>query len=143
MHIPRRIGNKIHRIHQKIHRVGALNSEPIVLRWSELNTPEGYLPDVETSPQPVATERTQTVPAFVHYVNIHTTGNIRYTQVRHGDVILDFLGDVILDDKPQLRFEVGGKIYVQKEGGDELAASWDVRCNGQAITRTILASLMS
>lgn len=153
MHIPRSIGRKIHRLHQKIHRQGALNAEPVALRWTDLVFPEGYLQDVETSPQPVATPRVLIVTALVHTVNIHTTGYTRYTQVRHGDVILDFLGDAPLDDKPHLRFEIGGvvanddmtggAIYVQKDGGDELAASWDVRCNGLPVTRTVLACLLS
>lgn len=143
MHIPRNIGRKVHRLHKKIHGQRALNSEPVILRWTQLVTPPGYNPHVETSPQPTATEMSSPVVAFVHYVNIHTTGYTRFAQVRQGDVILDFPGDVVLDDKPQLRFEIGGKIYIQKDGGDELAASWDVRCNGQAVTRTVLVSLMS
>ena len=185
MQVPRRIGRQIQRIHQKLHRAGALNSEPIALRWTELAVPPGYLADVETSPRPVATPRVAIVTAFLHYVNIHTTGYTRYTQVRQGDVILDFPGDVDLENKPQLRFEIGGqiilgdallagdgdpllagdggsiltdsgdtipvasadmrggKIYVQKDGGDEIAASWDVRCNGQPVTRTVLVTLLS
>ena len=143
MHIPRRIGRKVHRITQKLHSQGALNSELVTLRWSALTIPQGHNPHVETSPQPAATEQTQQTRAFVHYVNIHTTGYTKYTQIRQGDVILDFQGDVVLDNKPQLRFEIGGKIYIQKDGGDELAASWDVRCNGMPVTRTVLVTLMS
>lgn len=140
MHIPRRIGNKIHRLHRKLHQQGAMNSEPVVLRWSELVYPEGHNPHLETSPQPAATERSLPLTAFVHYVQIATTGYSRYTQVRQGDVILDFPGDVALDNKPHLQFEIGGALYIQKDGGDELAKSWDVRCNGQTITRTVLVT---
>jgi len=143
MHLPRNIGRKVHRITRKIHSQGLLNSEPVTLRWSELVIPQGYNPHVETSPQPVATEQTLALTCFVHYVNIHTTGYTQYTQIRMGDVILDFLGDVQLDNKPHLQFEIGGKIYIQKAGGDELAASWDVRCNGIPVTRTVLVTLKS
>ena len=140
------IGRKLARFHARLHRSGALNSEPVTLRWRTASAPPtGYLPDVESSAGSAVTftDHSAVVTALVHYVNIHTTGYTRYAQIEHGDVILDFLGSVALDDKPALRFEVGGKIYVQKDGGDELASSWDVRCNGTPITRTVLASLLS
>jgi hypothetical protein len=143
MYLPRAIGRKVHRITRKLHSQGALNSDPVTLRWTELVIPPGHNPHIETSPQPTATEHTAQVTAFVHYVNIHTTGYSKFTQIRQGDVILDFPGDVELDNKPQLRFEIGGKIYIQKDGGDELAASWDVRCNGQPVTRTVLVTLLA
>jgi len=153
MHVPRNIGRKIQRMHEKIHRMGALNSEPVALRWVDLVIPPGYLPDVETSPQPVSTPRVQILTAFVHYVGVSTTGYTRYTQVRQGDVILDFPGDVAIDGKSHLRFEIGGvvaagdmtggQVFTQKDGGDELAKSWDVRCNGQPVTRTVLVTPLS
>lgn len=142
-HVPRRIGNKIARIHRSLHRAGALNSEEIILRWAELQVPEGYIPDLETSPQPTSVEMSKSEMAFVHYVDIHTTGYTRFTQIRKGDIILDFPGDVQIDGKAQLRFEIGGSIYTQKDGGDELAKSWDVRCNGVAVTRTVLVTPVS
>jgi hypothetical protein len=178
MHVPRNIGRKIHRLHKKLHRMGALNSEPVTLRWVDLTIPDGYLPDVETSPQPVSVPRAAVTTAFVHHVGISTTGYTRYTQVRQGDIILDFPGDVPLDDKRHLRFEIGvhhpngippnvvrdtngvpvrsddghfvlhsdetiGQVFIQKDGGDELAKSWDVRCNGFPVTRTVLVTPLS
>ena len=149
MRIPRNIGRKIHRLHQKIHRAGALNSEKVLLRWTQLTIPTGHNPHIETSPQPTAAEQKQEVFCFVHYVNIHTTGYTRFTEIKTGDVILDFIGDVAIDGKEGLEFEIGrvgntpGKLYVQKNGGKELAESWDVHANNQAVTRTVLVTLKS
>lgn len=145
MRIPRNIGRQIARLHRQIHRSGALNSGPVTLQWrTTAAVPVGYLPDIETSAAgSTFTDHAEVTTALIHYVNIHTTGYSRFAQVESGDVILDFLGDVEIDGKDALRFLIGGKVYVQKDGGDELASSWDVRCNGQAVTRTVLVSLLS
>ncbi len=144
MKIPRNIGRKISRIHQKIQRSGALNSEAVILHWRVSSlAPAGYLPDVESSAGGMTwQDQSESVTALVHYVNIHTTGYTRHAQVETGNIILDFLGNAAIDGKQDLRFEVGGKLYVQKDGGNELASSWDVRCNGVPVTRTVLASLL-
>lgn len=143
MRIPRNIGRKLARAHASIQRSGVLNSEPVTLRWRTASAPAaGYLPDVESSGAAATfTDHSEVVTALVHYVNIHTTGYVRHAQVETGNVILDFPGDVNLDDKPSLRFEIGGRIYVQKDGGNDLAESWDVRCNGVPVTRTVLLTL--
>lgn len=143
--IPRRIGNQIRRLHQRIHRAGALNSAPVILHWVTTTTPPGYLPDVETSGAgAVVAPHSLEITALVHYVNIQTTGYVRFASIKTGDVILDFLGDAPLDGKPGLRFEIGGIMHVQKDaGGDDLAASWDVRCNGVPITRTLVVQPLS
>jgi hypothetical protein len=145
MRIPRNIGLQLTRLHQKIQRSGALNSEPVILRWRVTTAvPVGYLPDVEaTGTGATFADQELAVSALIHYVNIHTTGFSRFAQIESGDVILDFLGDVAIDGKDSLRFIIGGKVYVQKDGGDELASSWDVRCNGHAVTRTVLVTLLS
>ena len=140
MRVPRRIANKIRRIQDTIHRAGGMNSELVTMTWTEETVPPGYDPNLETSPQPTVQAMTQEARAFVHYVNIQTTGYAKFAQVRHGDVILDFMGDVEIDGKRDMRFEVGGKVFVQKDGGNELAESWDVRCNGIPVTRTVLVS---
>jgi hypothetical protein len=141
----RNIGPRLRRIHQRIQRSGSLNSGPVTLRWrTAASVPPDYLPDVETSAAgSTYVDHEELSHALIHYVNIHTTGYSRFAQIEHGDIILDFLGDMAIDGKEALRFIIGGKIYVQKDGGDELASSWDVRCNGIAVTRTVLVTLLS
>lgn len=144
MRIPRRVGQRIRRVQKALHRAGAVNSGEVTLHWTETTVPDGYLPDVETTGDgSVSTERSlEGLRAFIHYVNIHTTGYVRHARVEHGDVILDFMDDAPIDGKQSLRFLIDSKIYVQKDGGAELATSWDVRCNGVPVTRTVLVTLM-
>lgn len=125
-----------------------MNVGEVVLRWRGVeDAPVGADPHLQVSKVgTVYPEQTISKKAFIHYVNIHTTGYTKNTEVKTGDVILDFLGDVVIDGLANLQFELldesGAKsIYVQKNGGDELAQSWDVRCNGLAITRTVLVTL--
>ena len=144
MRIPAHIGRRLHRMQHRLLAGGMLNAEEITLAWTDVTPATGWLPDIEGSAAaPTVTPRTAIARAFVHYVNIHQTGYTRHAQIERGDVILDFPGDVDLDGKSGLRFIIGGRIYVQKDGGDELAASWDVRCGGTAITRTVLCTLLS
>lgn len=140
MRVPRRIANKIRRVQDAIHRAGGLNSELVEMRWTVEVAPDGYDPNIETSAAPVVSEQVAEARAFVHYVNIQTSGYVKFAEVRNGDVILDFTGDVDIDGKKDLRFIIGGQVFVQKMAGKDLANSWDVRCNGVAVTRTVLCS---
>jgi hypothetical protein len=58
-------------------------------------------------------------------------------------VILDFLGSVDLDSKPDCRYVISGKTYVAKVTNPSLSSAWDVRCNGVPITRTVLVTLLA
>lgn len=143
MRIPRNLGPKITRVAKQLLASG-LNTENVVLRWRETVLPDGYVADLEsTHAGAVVSEKSETVPAFVHYVNIQTTGFVKHAEVGMGDVILDFLGAVDLDGKPGLRYEVGGKLYVAKVASSSLQSSWDVRINGTPITKTVLVTLIS
>lgn len=141
MNAARRLARKMSRMLAK----GDMNSGDVILRWrGVVDQPAGY--DALLKVSKVGTlhpEMTDTKKAFIHYVNIHTTGYTRFTEIKTGDVILDFMGDVEIDGLEGLQFEIGGKTYVQKNGGKDLAESWDVRCNGVPITRTVLVTLKS
>lgn len=139
--LPPRLANRLTRAVRSVIASGSLNTSPVILRWRDPSAPEP-IPGIETSADPAAVERTAEVQALVHYVSIGSTGSSQFTKFEKGDVILDFPGDVDLDTKPDLRFEIGGKIYVQKATGTELAESWDVRCNGVPVTRTVLVTLL-
>lgn len=125
---------------------GALNTGPVILRWRErADGAVAYDPNLAVTKEDAAfTAKSDVVIAFIHYVAVGTTSFVRFSEVTAGDVILDFPGDVTVDGGKQLdaleglQFEIDGKPYVQKKAGDALAKSWDLRCNGVAITRTIL-----
>jgi signal peptidase I len=139
------IGRRLQRKTSRLLAKGALNSGEVILRWREVSgLPVDYDPHIQVSRAGASfTERSATKRALIHYVNIHTTGYSKFTEIKTGDVILDFPGDVEIDGLEGLQFEIGGKIYVQKNGGNELAESWDVRCNGVPVTRTVLVTLKS
>jgi hypothetical protein len=141
----RSIGRRIQRQVNRLIQSGALNTGEVVLRWRESSgAPLDADPLLESTRSNVIwTDRSATKRAFIHYVNIHTTAYSRNLEIKTGDVILDFPGDVAIDGLESLEFEVGGKLYVQKHGGRQLAESWDVRCNGLAVTRTVLLTLKS
>lgn len=121
---------------------GSLNACPVVLKWRSPASVSSANPAIETAATPEGEDHEETVNAFVHYVGSNDTGGdttarARFTEIQRGDVILDFPGDVDLDGKPNLRFGIGGRDYVQKAVGGPVAQSWDVRMGGVPIIRTI------
>lgn len=147
----RNIGRRITRVMKRMHKNGIANSGPVVLRWRTRTGSSGsYDPHLQVSKAGTAyAEASETKIAFIHTVNIHTTGYTRFSQIQTGDIILDFIGDVTIDGREGLEFEIGrvgntpGRLYVQKNAGDELAQSWDVHAGNQAVTRTVLVTLKS
>jgi hypothetical protein len=141
----RNLGARMARRHARLAKRKMLNAGDVLLRWRErTGVPVDYDRHLACSAETMQIEdKSDTVQAFIHYVDIHTTGYTRFAQVQAGDVILDFPADVVIDGKEDLRFEIGGEIYVQKNGGNELAKSWDVRCGGVPVVRTVLVTKMS
>ncbi len=146
----RNLGNRLRRKITRLIARDQLNAGDVVMRWrGVVAAPQNMNPNLQVSKTGTTyPELTETKKAFIHYVNIHTTGYTKNTEIKTGDVILDFPGDVVIDGRANLQFEIeaedGSKsIYVQKNGGDELAKSWDVRCGGIAVTRTVLLTLKS
>ena len=143
MRIPRNIGPKLTRMANRLIASG-LNAEPVILLWRSAELPAGYVEGLESSAEgAMVRDFEETISAFVHYVNIQTTGYVAHSEVRLGDVILDFPGSVDLDSRQDLRFSIGGKIYVPKKTPTSIASSWDVRVNGNPITKTVLVTLQS
>lgn len=147
----RNIGRRITRTMARMLKNRVANSGPVVLRWrTRTGSSVHYDPNLQASKAGTAyAEASETKIAFIHTVSIHTTGYTRFTEIKTGDIILDFIGDVQIDGREGLEFEIGrvgntpGKLYVQKNGGKDLAESWDVHANNQAVTRTVLVTLKS
>jgi hypothetical protein len=119
---------------------GGMNSGNVTIRWREQTGAPGD-PELESSQGgEVWAERSEVRKAFIHYVSPGGTGYQRHSEVQTGDVILDFPGAVDLGDIKDATFTVddSGTVYVRKDAGRELAASWDVRCGGVAICMTLL-----
>jgi hypothetical protein len=133
-------GRKLLRTLKKVQRRRALNTEPVILRW---RTASGASPHANRNlPVSLAgtthAEHSETLYPLVHFVSIQTKSYVKFTEITEGDVILDFIGHVAIDGRLDLDFEIAGVRYIQKKTGADLAKSWDVRCNGVAITRSIL-----
>ncbi len=132
------------RINRKFNRLRSKVGENVILRWRVRSGSGNYDPVLDGSnPAFTWADHSEEKKAFVHYVGIHTTGYTRNSEIKLGDVILDFISDVEIDDKQSLEFQIGGELYVQKNGGKDLAKSWDVRCGGVPINRTVLVTLKS
>ncbi len=119
---------------------GGMNAGNVTIRWRTQTGVAGD-PQLESSQDgEVWTDHSEVRPAFIHYVSAGTTTYQRHSEVQTGDVILDFPGAVNLGPLKDATFTVddSGTVYVRKDVGRELAASWDVRCGGVAICMTLL-----
>jgi len=76
--------------------------------------------------------------AFFHTVQPRASGFQRFVEVQTGDVMLDYLVDLELDGKEDLRVEIAGKFYVQKTASKELLETWDVLGDGNGLLKTLL-----
>jgi hypothetical protein len=109
----------------------------IVLHWQTLS---GGTADPVTGATvgAVRTAQSQSVKAFVHYVNIAQSTQRIFSEIEKGDCILDLDPAVALEGKDGLQFEISGERWVQKEFSEKLAKSWDVLMQGQRIFRPVL-----
>jgi hypothetical protein len=125
-------------IQAEIAREIAQHGTPIVLTWDEWPADAAPSP-VDGSRAGTPTTGTQTVNAFVHYVPAAGQSSVRqFAEIEVGDVILDFADDVDLAGKENLRFNVMGQLYVQKQIGEKLALAWDVTVQGVKLFRPVL-----
>lgn len=132
----------IGRIQNDIARVMAGDKLPtsVVLQWEEWPV-DSIVNPVTGGRSGTPVMRTETQPALVHYVAAAGHGSVRqFNEIEVGDVILDFMADVQIDGRTNLRYGLpGDRWYVNKPVSDLLAQSWDVVAGGQRIFRTVLA----
>jgi hypothetical protein len=126
---------------------------PFILERMDLNLAESgtdvvlkWMATTGGTPDPVtgaviggsSTPQSETVKAFVHFVQPGTSAVKLFNEIELGDLIIDFGLNVTLEGRKQLGFEVAGLRYVQKDISEKLAASWDVIFQGQKLYRTVL-----
>jgi hypothetical protein len=113
-----------------------LNAETIKLHYvDKLAGTAGYDRNDEDT-YPAREQKTVELGAFVHIVSVRTTQR-QFTELRTGDAIVTFEGDVDFSDKDELRFEFRGGVWVQQAVGKDLALYWDAIA-GEPITKTIV-----
>ncbi len=117
------------------------------LHWRTVVRPEGYDKNDESSAEgTVITAHSQEFRTFFHQVDHRLSGFTRFIEVETGDVILDYLADLALEGKEDLRVEIGGvgevlgKFYTQKTASTGLLEAWDVAMENGGLMKSLLLS---
>ncbi len=134
------------RMRQKVKRMinsGGMSSVDVILRWRQASgTAVGFNPNVEGSEgedyQIIEMSSDPPVKALYHAVTVGQTAYQRNVEIRKGDVILGFPYDVDLSGKKDLRFEINGVTYVQRDGGAGICETWDAIVEGVTVINEIL-----
>lgn len=110
-----------------------------MLHWRESTRPVDYDPNDESSAMgSVVESKTHPFRCLFHQVDHRMSGFQKFLEVETGDVIIDYLEDLALDGKQDLRIEVGGKFYVQKIASKGLLESWDAQSDSGGGMRVLL-----
>jgi hypothetical protein len=111
------------------------------LHWREVTRPDGYNPNDETSAEGgVVVNREEGFRCFFHQIDARLSGYQRFAEIQTGDVMLDYLADLALTGKVDMRVEVGGKFYVQKTASKDLLEYWDTQSSAGGLGKTLLLS---
>lgn len=130
----------IRRHAKRILNAGGMNAVDVVLHY-ETADPTASDADrswLEEEAPAAGTASTRTVKAFVHFVTPESVVQRGFTELRAGDVIVDFAYDLDLSAYRNLKFEIGGRRYNEKDVGRDLRASWDVHAGGLPTFKTLL-----
>lgn len=132
---------KMQRDAKRILNRGALNTAEITVSWQKpVDGSQPRDPALEATAPTTETITLDPKPkAFVHFVEPSKSLSRQFTQIETGDVILDFLDDVVLPRDGAV-FIVNGDRYIQKDVGKQLTEFWDLMIEGQRHMRTVVAS---
>lgn len=110
-----------------------------VLHWRAVTRPVGWDPNDESSDAgAVVTPGLLEFRALFHQVDHRLSGFQKFMEVQTGDVILDYVADLALAAKEDVRIEVNGRIYVQKNASTGLLEAWDAYTGHGGTLKTIL-----
>jgi hypothetical protein len=117
-----------------------INVVTAILHWrSVTGRPSDYDPADESSADgATVTPGSRPFQAFFHRVDHRLSGFQRFVEVQTGDVILDYLEDLSLAGKEDLRIEVNGRMFVQKNASTGLLEAWDVEMDAGGTLKTLL-----
>lgn len=109
------------------------------LLWRTVVRPVGYdRNDEDTAAGSVVTPGSLPFRALFHQVDARLNGFQRFLEVETGDVILDYLADLSLAGKEDVRVKVNGMIYAQKTASTKLLEAWDVAMGHGGLMKSIL-----
>ena len=110
-----------------------------VLHWRSVARAVGYDANDESSASAgVVTHGEMAFRVLFHRVDQRLSGFQRFVEVQTGDVIVDYLADLALTGKEDVRIEVGGKFYVQKNASAGLLEAWDCEMGSGGTMKTLL-----
>lgn len=137
------IGNRIRRDLSRHLLRGELNTVAVIFHYEAGMTDEEGEADpwLESEAPEPGEACTATVNAFVHFVSPESVVQRGYTEIAVGDAIVDFAHDVNLEAYRNLRYEINGQFWEQKQAGKELTQAWDVIAGGLPTSRTVLLTL--
>ncbi len=118
-----------------------VNAVTAKLHWRVVTKPPGYDPDDESSTAgTVTTNHELEFRALVHQVDHRLAGFQRFMEIQTGDVMLDYLADLDLENpaKEDPRVEVNGRHYIQKSAGTALKQAWDIHSGTGGYMKTLL-----
>jgi hypothetical protein len=119
-----------------------LNSELALtakLHWRTVTRPVGWDVNDESSQHDGVVEPGEMeFRALFHQVDQRLSGFQRFMEVETGDVILDYLADLELDGKDDLRVEINGRLFVQKNASAALKEAWDAYADHGGSMKTLL-----
>ena len=117
------------------------NGTAAVLHWREVTRAVGYNPNDETSAAGGAVvDQSLAFRCLFYQVDARLSGYQRFAEIQTGDVMLDYLADLALAGKEDLRVEIGGRFYVQKTASKELLEFWDTQSSAGGVGRVLLLS---
>jgi len=110
-----------------------------VLHWRAVTRPVGWDPNDESSDAgATVTPGTLSFRALFHQVDHRLNGFQKFMEVQTGDVILDYVANLALAGKEDVRIAVNGRYYVQKNASAGLLEAWDAYTGHGGSLKTIL-----
>ena len=76
--------------------------------------------------------------ALFHRVAHRLSGFQRFVEVEAGDVMIDYAADLALAGKEDVRIEVGGEFFTQKNASTGLLEAWDAMAGHGGTMKTLL-----
>lgn len=130
----------IRRHAKRILNAGGMNAMDVTLHYeaadpTATDADRGWMED-EAPATGVAS--TRVVKALVHFVTPESVVQRGFTELRAGDAIVDFAHDLDLSAYRNLKFEIGGRRYNEKDVSHDLRASWDVHAGGLPTFKTLV-----
>lgn len=131
---------RIRRDTSRLQSRGLLNTAQVTVSYEQPVTGSAPVdPALESTTPATTTVTAPPQPAFVHFVEPVKSITRQFTEIETGDVIIDFIHDVVLP-RTGAKFVIDGETYVQKEVGNQLAQYWDLIIQGQRHFRTVVAT---